>query len=181
MPASCSLSLGLRFLLCWMGLIVPSGWLALLSREARESTLKPVMSLYHFGETHCVMFETRRCYLIWCWGLCVELEDTRRSKGAKAQGLTVLWLWRSSFWGREGRNRWPTFLSVLHGVTRNSAVSCAGWRQPAENHGCTASLLGNGAVRGRWNTFKDRNYGQVLFLQNLPSCTQVEHHLGNVT
>lgn len=43
----------------------PIGWLALLSREARGGTLKLVRSLYHFGENHCVMFETRRCYLVW--------------------------------------------------------------------------------------------------------------------
>lgn len=73
-----------------------------------------------------------------------------------------------------------TFLSVLHGVTRNRAVSRAGGRQPAEDHGGAASLLSNGAVRGRRNTFGDGSYGQMLFLPNLTFCTQVEHFLGNV-
>lgn len=56
--------------------------------------------------------------------------------------------------GEQGRR---TFLSVLHGVTRNSAVSRAGRGQPAEDHGGAASLLGNGAVGGRWNTCRDKN------------------------
>lgn len=80
---------------------------------------------------------------------------------------------------QKSRGRWPTFLSVLHGVAGNSAVSRAGWGQPAEDHRRAASLLGNGAVGGGWNTFGDRNQGQGLFLQSLaftPRGTSLRKH-----
>lgn len=51
----------------------------------------------------------------------------------------------------EKTNRWPTFLSVLHGVARDGAVARAGRGQPAQDHGGAAPLLGDGAVGGRGN------------------------------
>lgn len=138
-----------------MGLTVPVRLIRLVRQvRAGEGTLPPAMSHYHFGKKSCSGFEIKGSWSL-AWGLGAELEDMRRDSWWKAWKQTVLGLRRTSLrerrWKRR-QGRRHTFLSVLHGVTGNGAVSRAGWGQPAEDHGSAASLLGNGAVRGCWNT-----------------------------